>query len=264
MFTPKTERVKRFSQLYGARITELEALFDKPTRHYIDFANIDKRLGWSIEFAELKALLDSFDTISGTTVYYGTADNRGSEGFISRIKKTGFNVITKPVKVMRIPINASSIPETSADLLKEFIDLSLLKLLKLETITYLNQQLSDLNKQNITSIEKRKCNFDVEIGVDMLIDHRDHNCECFCLWSADSDFASTVEHLLAKKRKVVCFSAGGTVSRELNDLTSKGLLIYDPKKLKQLIERVNNPAPPQKAKEAPKSLLASKPGVRNQ
>ena len=193
MFVPKTEALKRFAGLSPDKITELEGLFDGPTHVYIDFANVRKRLNWRIDFAKLKDLFDSFPHIKSVSFYFGTmAGDRGSEGFIHRVKKIGFRVVTKPVKIMRIPINASSIGSTSPDLLQQFICEPLLKQLKLEAIKYLNQQLADLNKQAVYSVELHKCNFDVEIGIDMRMDHRDKKCtgvlplerrQRFCVYS---------------------------------------------------------------------------------
>src|SRR6202035_881883 len=212
MFAPKTDALKRFAGLYPERIAELEGLFDAPTHVYIDFANVRKRLNWRIDFAKLKDLFDSFPNIKSVSFYFGTMEGeRGSEGFIHRIKKIGFRVVTKLVKMMRIPINASSVGPTSPDLLQQFICEPLLKQLKLEAIEYLNQQLADLNKQNVHHLELHKCNFDVEIGIDMRMDHRDKKCDTYCLWSADSDFASTAEDLLSDGKKVIICSAGGKV-----------------------------------------------------
>jgi len=242
MFVPKTEALKRFTGLYPERIKELENLFDRHTHVYIDFANVRKRLNWRIDFVKLKDLFDSFSDIKSVRFYFGTMEgDRGSEGFIHRIKKIGFYVVTKPVKIMQIPINASSVGPSSPDLLQQFICGPLLKQLKLEAIEYLNQQLADLNKQNVNYLELHKCNFDVEIGIDMRMDHRDKKCEGYCLWSADSYFASIAEDLLSDGKKVIICSAGGKVAFELNALTKQGLLIYDPKKVKQIIERENVP-----------------------
>lgn len=238
MFKAKTELLKRFAGLHPERIKELEAIFDCPTHVYIDFANVRKRFNWRIDFEKLKDLFDSFSAIQSVSFYFGTIEgDRGSEGFIRRIKKIGFHVITKPVKIIRIPINASSISSNSPDLLRQFVDHCLMEKLKLQAIEYMNQQIADLNKQSIFYLEHPKCNFDVEIGVDMKMDHRDGKCTGFCLWSADSDFASTVEQIMNDGGKVVVFSAGGKVSFELNALTENGLKIYDPKKLKLVIER---------------------------
>ncbi len=78
-----------------------------------------------------------------------------------------------------------------------------------------------------------KCNFDVEIARDMLLDNESRDVDTFCLWSGDSDFASTVLHLLNSKKRVIIISDG--ISPELNDLKPEGLRVFDIKKLRDII-----------------------------
>jgi hypothetical protein len=136
---------------------------------------------------------------------------------------------------MNIPINIASIPLNSPDIIKQFIRSPLLRKLNIETIEFLNRKLLELNKQGIMFLEHRKCNFDVEIGSDMLIDAAAEEISTFVLWSGDSDFADSIERLLYFKRNCIIFSTARRVSRELNDLRSKGLLIFDIHKIKNFI-----------------------------
>jgi hypothetical protein len=80
-------------------------------------------------------------------------------------------------------------------------------------VAYLNNELRDLNKNKILYLEDR----------------------CFILWSGDSDFVDPVEALLNKGKKVYLFATTGRVSSELSQLTSKGLMIYDIRKIKDFI-----------------------------
>ena len=106
----------------------------------------------------------------------------------------------------------------------------------MDAIEYLNDQLRDLNKQGITSLKERKCNFDVEIGTDMRMDDHLKKCQNFCLWSGDSDFADPIRCLLGDKKKVVIFGTGGRIAHELNDLRASGLEIFDVRKIREAIE----------------------------
>ena len=234
MFNPKTPELATFQKTYPGRVSKLETFFDAPTGVYIDYANARQRLGsasWQIDLCKLKALLDSFGTVTCQKFYFGTlCGDKKSEGFIHRVKKIGFDVQTKPVKIMDISIDATSISTGSPDILQHFISPGLLRSLKLDAIEYLNDQLRDLNKQGITKLKERKCNFDVEIGTAMRLDNHLKQSENFCLWSGDSDFANTVECLLDDKRKVTVFGTGGKISYELNGLRSKGLEIFDVRK----------------------------------
>jgi uncharacterized LabA/DUF88 family protein len=239
MFEAKTDRIKELSSKYPQRIEELEAIFDKPTNVYIDYANVKPwatKLTWHIEPKRLKQFLDSFDKVNAIKLYNGTlTGDSESEIFNKELLRFGYKLITKPVKILRLSIDVSSIPSTSSDILKDFIRRPLLKKLKVETIEYLNRELSELNREGTRYLEDRKCNFDVEIGRDMLIDYERNGIENFVLWSGDSDFASPVEQLLNDGKKVYLFATARKVARELNELTKSGLKIYDIQKIRNFI-----------------------------
>jgi hypothetical protein len=84
-----------------------------------------------------------------------------------------------------------------------------------------------MNKKGEYFIEDRKCNFDVEIGTDMLIDSERNNAAVFVLWSGDSDFADPIKKLLEGGRKVVLCATAGKIASELNELKNAGLQIFD-------------------------------------
>lgn len=239
MFNPKTPELAAFQKAYPGRIKKLESFFDASTGVYIDYANARNRLGsWQIDLSKLKDLFDSFGSVVFQKFYFGTlCGDKKSEGFIHRVKKIGFDMHTKPVKIMEISIDATSISPGSPDILQHFVSQGLLRSLKLDAIEYLNDQLRDLNKQGITSLQERKCNFDVEIGTDMRLDDYLKKCENFCLWSGDSDFADPIRCLLGDKKKVTIFGTGGRIAYELNDLRTSGLEIFDVRKIREVIER---------------------------
>ncbi len=238
MFTPKTKRIDELAKKFPDRIAELEGIFNQKTNVYIDYANIRpwaNKLGWHIEPRRLKQFLDSFDTVHAVNFYNGTlTGDSDSEVFMAEIRRYGFNVHTKPVKKMKLSIDVSSIPSNSPDILKDFIRKPLLQKLKIETTEFLNGQLKDLNSQGVLFIEDLKCNFDVEIGRDMLLDDK-NRVTSFVLWSGDSDFADPVQQLLGDGKRVVLFATARRVSSELNALTHKGLFIFDIQKIRDFI-----------------------------
>jgi len=61
----------------------------------------------------------------------------------------------------------------------------------------------------------------------MLLDYEKKECDCFALWSGDSDFAGPVGQLLKDGKKVYIFSTARKVPRELSELVPDGLYIYD-------------------------------------
>jgi N-acetylmuramoyl-L-alanine amidase len=92
-----------------------------------------------------------------------------------------------------------------------------------------------LNKQGEFVIEDRKCNFDVELAVDMFLDLERGNADTYVLWSGDSDFADPIEKLLHAGKKVVLFGTSRRVSRELNALRDEGLIVFDIKKIRDFV-----------------------------
>lgn len=231
MFTPKTERIKNIVKGKQEVIEQLESIFAKKTRVYIDYANVrpwSEKLGWHIELKRLKQFLDSFDTIEAVNFYNGyLAGNERSEKEKTEAEDNKYFLRTKPVKIMKLSINVSSVLPDSTVLLSQFITRALLKKYEISTIEYLNERFKDMNKKGEYFIEDMKCNFDVEIGVDMLLDCERNSAETFVLWSGDSDFADPLEKLLKAGKKVVLFATAGRISRELNELKTSGLGIFD-------------------------------------
>ena len=239
MFTPKTERIKNLVADKVAVIIGLEKLLDGSVRMYIDYANVrpwSTRLGWHVDLKRLKQFLDSFDTIEAVNFYGGyLAGDERSEQEIKDVENHKYVVRTKPVKIIQFPIDASSIPADSTALLDQFIKRSLLRKYEVSTIEYLNERFKDMNKKGELYIEDRKCNFDVEIGVDMLLDFERNGTDIYVLWSGDSDFADPVRKLLLAGKRVVLFATARKVSRELSGLRDEGLIIFDIQKIREFI-----------------------------
>lgn len=184
----------------------------------------------------LKQLLGSFDTVREIKFYSGTlVGDKKSEELIKEAGECAYKVVTKPVKIMRISIDVSSISPESPEILKQFIRPPLLQKLNLETIKLLNTKLRELNQHGILWLGDRKCNFDVEIGRDMLIDFAGDQVDNFVLWSGDSDFADPIRQLLGAGKRVVLFATARRVATELNDLVESGLFIFDIQKIRDFI-----------------------------
>ena len=239
MFEPKTDRIKELSEIYPERIEELDTIFSERTNVYIDFANVmgwQEKLGWHINLKRLKQFLDSFNTIRHVKLYYGTlTGDIKSVQLIQEAEKYNYEVVTKPVKIMRFSIDISSISINSPEILKQFIREPLLQKLDIETIIFLNTRLKGLNKQGQLYIETRKCNFDVEIGRDMLLHYRQNQAENFILWCGDSDFSDPIRQLLTDGKKVMLFATARKVATELNELRGEGLRIFDIQKIRDFI-----------------------------
>ncbi len=239
MFVPKTDRIKEIAETNKDAVGQLEMLLGASARIYIDYANVrpwSAKLGWHIDLRRLKQFLDSFDVIRAVNFYGGYLEgDEHSRQEIKQVENQKYVVRTKPVKIMRFPIDASSIPKDSTALLYQFVQRSLLRKYEVGTIEYLNERFADMNKKGELFIEDRKCNFDVEIGVDMLLDHHKNETEVFVLWSGDSDFADPLEKLLQAGKKLLLCATARKVSRELSNLREKGLIIFDVQKIKNFI-----------------------------
>lgn len=239
MFKALAPELDILARRYSRQVLELETLFNRKTNLYLDYANLknwSSKLGWRVDMRRLILLLRCFDTVQEIKLYYGTiAGNEASEKRIEKFKKLGYKVITKPVKMIRLSVDVSSLPNRNAtDILRNFVNVELLKQLKIESVEYLNDRLRELNKQGITHLDHMKCNFDVEIGRDMLLDHVNMT-EAFALWSGDSDFADPVAQLLRDGKKAMLFATARRVSSELSELAKDGLAIYDIRKIREFI-----------------------------
>lgn len=239
MFNPKTQKIKEILQDKKYVIENLESLIAGRVFIYIDYANVRpwaNKLKWHISIKRFKQFLDSFNNIEEVKFYQGTlVGDKKSESEIAEIDKRGYILRTKPVKLMRIPIDISSISKDSPAILNHFVRKALLRKFDIETIEFLNEKLEKLNNDGILYIEDRKCNFDVEMGVDMLLDYEKNKADTFILMSGDSDFADPVEKLLNAGKKVILFGTAGRISKELSDLRSRGLIVFDIKKIGKFI-----------------------------
>src|SRR3989339_710754 len=143
MFNPKTQRILKLAEIYPKRIAEMEAIFNKRTNIYIDYANVrpwSQKLGWHVDLKRLKQFLDSFDTVNEIKFYQGTLKGKEqSETIIKQAGELGY--------IIKISIDASSVPNDSPELLKEFIRQPLLAKFRIETIQMLNKELKSLNQQ---------------------------------------------------------------------------------------------------------------------
>ena len=239
MFNPKTEKIKKIYQSNKVVAEKLKKLFDGKVYMYIDYANIRpwaNKLKWHIQITRLKQFLDSFDNVENIKFYQGTlGGDQKSEKEIEKLRKNKFELRTKSVKIIKLSIDATSTQTDSPALLNQFIRRALMRKYDIGTIEFLNGKFAEMNKAGIYFIEDRKCNFDVEIGVDMLLDYERNNVDTFILWSGDSDFADPLRKLLENNKKVILFATAGRISRELNELKKLGLYIFDIADIKEFI-----------------------------
>jgi uncharacterized LabA/DUF88 family protein len=237
-FQPKTSRIERLAKAFPYVVEEFESILDRKTSIYLDYANIrgwSEKLGWHIDLKRLYQLFESFTCPKRMAFYYGTMEgDNDSKELIKTTKAQGYEVTTKPVKRIRISIDASSVSAGSPDILCNFIARPLLKSLSVKQIEELNSHLKTLNSQGVLFFEDLKCNFDVEISTHMLVDMI-NGVEGFILWSCDGDFADTILKLLSAGLKVMTVGVSGRFAKELNQLQPAGLRFFEVKRLKEFL-----------------------------
>ena len=149
----------------------LKRINGRKVAFFIDNANWfypQKELGWRISFTKLRAFLEEICQIKITNLYAGTpldqADRQKFDRFCQAVKKSGFKVVTKPLKKIMV----------------------------------------DRKNQKF----EYKCNFDVEIALDVarVIDKID----LIIIGSGDSDFLEIKKFALEHKKAflVICFEKG--------------------------------------------------------
>lgn len=173
---------------------------------YLDVANIigwKKHLGWSVRTAKLVKQLKQMQNVREVKVYYGTNSRKldESEAFNRDVMKAGAILRTKPVKFIRKTIDPGM-----------FFKKTTLSQLDLGTTTLVNSVVEAVQSSGV-AIEEPKCNFDVEMTMDLMDDVE--RASGFMLFSGDSDFFAPLERLKLKGRRVYVVGARGATSREL-------------------------------------------------
>lgn len=173
---------------------------------YLDVANIigwRKYLGFSVRTAKLVKQLRHFSNMREVKAYYGTNERKleESEAFSKDVLKAGAIFRTKPIKFICKTIGPSM-----------FFKKTTLNQLDLGTATLVNSVVEKIQSSGVM-IEEPKCNFDVEITVDLMDDA--DRASGFMLFSGDSDFYAPLERLKLKGRRIYIVGARGATSKEL-------------------------------------------------
>ena len=169
-------------------------------------------LGWKFRIEDVIGQLFTFPNIKEVKVYYelNPRDKKNSEAFLNRIKKTGANLRPNPPKEMKF--------------IKKDINEALF--FQRRTMTLFDRQvkgkiyelIEELKKSGII-IEEPKCNFDVEITMDMLDDTE--KVTAIMLFSGDSDLLEPLERLKVKGKKIGIVGVRGMVAGELHNIKDK-------------------------------------------
>ncbi|MBU4299340.1 NYN domain-containing protein [Patescibacteria group bacterium] len=98
----------------------------------------------------------------------------------------------------------------------------------------LNIDITELQASLKEPVQRRKCDFDVEISRDIY--NNLENFEIIIIFSGDGDYATLAEDLILKGKKVIVVFAPGHKGKEYEDFKI-GLFLCSAKKLKQFIAK---------------------------
>ena len=179
---------------------------------FLDLTNMfhwQDTLKWKFSIYYIIKQVLEIRTVKELRIYYGlnTRELQKSENFHQHLRKTGAIVISKPVKWIR--------KEITKDL---FVKPSTLDLFDTNAHTKLDELIACLQQQGIV-IEEPKCNFDVEMALDML-DNMD-KVAGILLFSGDSDLKEPLERFKLKGKHIYIFGVRGQVAKELWQASSK-------------------------------------------
>jgi len=191
----------------------LEWIKNEPTIFvYIDLTNMfhwQSVLGWKFRIEDLAKQLFDFPNIKEIKIYYGknNRDIKNSEAFHNRIKKTGVILRSKSMKFIPKEINEGL-----------FFQRRTMTLFDDPVKSKIYELIDWLHKSEII-IEEPKCNFDVEMAMDMLDDSEKFTA--MMLFSGDSDMLAPLERLKIKNKKIAVVGVRNQVASELHRIKNK-------------------------------------------
>ena len=179
---------------------------------YLDLTNMfhwQDVLGWKFRIEDVVGQLFTFQNIKEIKIYYGKneRDLKNSKAFHNRIKKTGAILRTKPMKFITKEINEGL-----------FFQRRTITLFDSSVRNKIQELIDELQKSGII-IEELKCNFDVEMTMDMLDDTE--KLTAVMLFSGDSDLKEPLERLKVKNKKIGIVGVRGIVAGELHNIKDK-------------------------------------------
>ena len=155
--------------------------------------------------------LFSYPSIKEIKVYYGLneRESANSQAFHNRIKRTGAILRTKPMKFIVKDIDTGM-----------FFQRRTITLLGESAKGKVQELVEHLEASGIV-IEEPKCNFDVEMAMDMLDDAE--KMTAALLFSGDSDLVGPLERLKVKGKRIGVCGVRNKVAGELHAVKDKYL-----------------------------------------
>jgi uncharacterized LabA/DUF88 family protein len=200
----------------------------------IDWANVYgwfKKLKWEIDPKRLYDYLKSYPEIIDIRFYFGLEKgNERSEKFHQEIKNIGYNLVSKEVKW--VPAEVKIAPRFKFQ--NKIYNLFESGKIKPEDYNKFVVSLNDILNQ--AGLLRRKCDFDVEITLDVM--KRINEIEGVILFSGDGDYFRLVKELIELNKQVILVFASGCKGKEYDEI-SKGLFQCNVKRLKDFIKKIS-------------------------
>ena len=174
---------------------------------YLDLSNMfhwQRKLKWQFRFEDVISQIQALPSVKEIKVYYGLneRDLQNSMAFHRRIRKTGAILRTKPMKFIRKTIDEASL----------FIR-STMTLFDGDMSRKVSQLVEDIKQTGIV-IEEPKCNFDVEMTMDIL--DESSRVSGVILFSGDSDMKAPLERLKVEGKRIYIVGVRGMTAEELH------------------------------------------------
>jgi len=175
---------------------------------YLDLVNMfhwQEVLKWQFRVEDVIKQLGGVQSIKEIKVYYGFSkkDPQGSKQLHARIRKAGATLRTKEVKFIRKTIDEALLFKRST---RTLFDNGI--------HSEIEEIVQKLRKIIGNHIEEPKCNFDVEIALDMMDDAE--KVSGVLLFSGDSDLAEPLQRLKIKGKKIYIVGVRGMTAGELH------------------------------------------------
>lgn len=178
----------------------------------VDWANVfgwQTTLGWSVNPRKLYFYLKKYKEIDEVRFYFGTDKHPKSKEFIRKMCSVGYSVVTKRVKYVPVSLDGSYFKKTFLEMKQSISELRGLDAKDAEKL------LKILNQK----ILRRKCDFDIEIAMD--VRDRIDKIDGLILFSGDGDYAPLLKWCLNQGKQVIVVSARGRLGKEISRLIER-------------------------------------------
>jgi len=195
----------------------------------IDWANVygwQEGLDWKINAQRLIQYLLTYPEIFKVNFYFGTDIIKKSQDFINSLKQKEsdrFSVTTKDVKYIPVDFDRSYFKSRMIEIRQT-----------LRNRDVNNEITEELDKILSQPLTRRKCDFDIEITLDVF--NNLGNFNSFILFSGDGDYAPLIEYCLRHQKHTIIVALPGSLGKEYR-VISKGLYICNIKKLRSFIDK---------------------------